>query len=390
MARLIPDEPVTVAWYAAPSGGMANFVVDPTTAGLGSPDVEIWERLIPWSSTTPAPPPPKFALVDDYSVPTTVVRTVPLIGGLYQVRLFFKGQGNPEGRSSSLGDLLDGLDFPCLAREGRTDALTRCAEQPQIDIAVGGTFASFAFASAGNTMTRAQLGADPPIGGTATQPAAFDRPAVIAGDVSDAARLLHRLSLTSALLPGNSFFFIVLAWDASGRYDYVWNSTGPAPATPPDKLKAKARTLRIRLAKLHCFDDSDDLSDGEGSFSLVVIQSGAPLTRQFSTSFESGKPVSVPASMRIDLGPEQVTAANNAVEVRVDGAEDDSGFPWLDDDDLASTSLSFSGGRRLAFPVGEGKEEVSGGLLNLPSRMLTSGDEFSFLAEIRFDVSYVS
>ncbi len=198
------------------------------------------------------------------------------------------------------------------------------------------------------------------------------------------------MTLTDNLLPGTTVFFNILAWDAAGAWDSIWNTTGVAPTTIPESLKLKRRRVSVLLDKLHVFDDSDDLSDGEGEFKLVVSQAGASQTRKFSSSFESGKPVSVPISMSVDIGPETITSANHGVLVRVDGAEDDSGFPWLDDDDLASTTLTLgSGGWPLPFPVGEGQEEVNSQLLSMPSKMMTSGDTFSFLAEIVYDINYV-
>ena len=398
MAQLIPTDPAEVAWFASPGGGTAAFTVDNTTPGVGSPTVDLWERVIPWSAATPPPPPPPFTFVASFPSITPVSRPVPAgtmggipMGGLYQCLLYFNGQGNASGT----GDVLARLDFPCLARGGRTNMLTRCAGVPQIDIAAGGTFVSMAFATAVRTMARVQMGVTAPGVNPSNislgYPGAFAAPAdVVARAVSAGGTFLHKLALTNNLLPGNTVFFNILAWTATGDYDFIWNTTGIAPATVPESITLKRRQVSVRLAKLHVFDDSDDLSDGEGEFKLVVSQAGTSQTQQFSSSFESGKAVSVPASMKVDMGPEAITLANQGVLVRVDGAEDDSGFPWLGDNDMASTTLTLgSGGHPLPFPVGEGKEEVNSQLLSLPSKMLTSGEEFSFLAEIRYDVNYV-
>ncbi|MCA1586884.1 MAG: hypothetical protein LC791_19640 [Acidobacteria bacterium] len=386
MARLIPSDPLELAWFASPSGGTAAFTVDNSTPGFGSPTLEIWERVIPWSAASPPPAPPPFTFVAKFTSLTPLSRPVPPLGGLYQCRLFFDGQGNASGT----GNVLAKLDFPCLARALRANVLTRCANVPQIDITAGGTFVSMAFATAVATMVRAQMGVNPPSVITAGNPASFAPTDVVAREVSDGARLLQKVTLMDTLLPGNTVFFNILAWTAAGAWDFIWNTTGVAPTTAPESLTLKRRRVSVRVTKLHVFDDSDDLSGGEGEFKLVVSQAGTSQTRQFSSSFESGKPLSVPPSMNVDIGPENITAANHGVLVRVDGAEDDSGFPWLDDDDLASTTLTLgSGGQPLTFPVGEGKEEVISQPLSMPSKMLTSGDTFSFLAEIRYDVNYV-
>jgi hypothetical protein len=391
MATLTPSVPEGVAWFAAPGGGTANFTVDNATPGFGPQvAVEIWERVIPWSAATPPPPPPNFVPVpgaNPISSPTPFSRPVTTVGSLYQVCVFFAGQGNPSGNNC-----LAKLDFPCLVRGAPTNMLSRCAGVPQIDISAGGTFVSMAFATAVATMVRVQLGANLPNPFAMGIPGSFAPADVVASVVSDRAKLIHKMP-TDGLMPGNKFFFVILAWDAAGSWDFIWNTTGVAAATTPELVTLKRRQVSVRLAKLHVFDDSDALSDGEGEFKLVVMQAGTPQTTKFSSSFESGKPVIVPASMQVNIGPEVVTPATNAVRVRVDGAEDDSLFGIdVGADDLASTDISIgaTGGEPLGFPVGEGKEEVNAQLLALPSKMLTNDeDNLSFLVEIRYSVNYV-
>lgn len=398
MARLFPTDPTNpleVAWFAAPGGGTAAFTVD-NGSGPPPPTVEIWERTIPWPGTTPPPPPPPFSLGGTFTSPTPVTRSVPL-GGLYQVRLFRGGQGSPSGN----GDVLGRLDFPCLARMARTDMLTRCAGVPQLDISPGGTFVSMAFATAVPSMVRAQLGATTPTVNTPGDPALFTPSSVVASAVSDAPKFLHKATLIdellqpdttlhAPLLPGNPFFFVILAWDAAGSWDFVWNTTGKAPTVAPETVTAKRRAVGVRLAKLHVFDDSDDLSDGEGDFKLVITRgAGQVNTQSFSTSFATGETVAVPPNMQFNSGLEVVIPATQQVLVRVDGHEDDTGsFPFPDDDDFASAPLGFTGGHPLHFPVGEGKETVDNELLALPSVPHAVGAKLSFLAELRISVKY--
>jgi hypothetical protein len=191
------------------------------------------------------------------------------------------------------------------------------------------------------------------------------------------------------LLPGNTCFFTVLAWTGSGAWDYVWNTTGLAPQTAPESLTLKQRSVHISLDKLHILSDSDDTSTGEGTFSLTVTQgSNTPIVRSFfAPDFDTGKSIDAPASMKVDIGPEIVTPALNQVLVRVDGHEDDSGFPWLDSDDFASTG-GIVGGSPLVFPRGEVKEEVTNQLLSLHCKPITAGEELDAVAEVRYSVSY--
>jgi hypothetical protein len=382
MAQLIPKSRLELAWFASPNGGNAEYTIDNSTPGGGSPTVEVWERVIPWSNAISPP----FTFVDKFTNLTEVSRPVPPMGGLYQCRLYFVGQGNASGT----GAVLAKLDFPCLARAARTNMLTRCASVPQIEIKLGGTFVSMAFATAVPTMVRIQLGsATPGATTTAVEPGSFAPQDVVARATSEVAKLLHKITLTDNVLPGDIVFFTILAWDAAGNWDFIWNTTGIAPISLPESMKLKRRKVSVRLAKLHVFEDSDDLSDGEGEFKLVVSQAGASQTKSFSSGFKSGQSVTAPPSMSVDIGPQSISPATHGVLVRVDGAEDDSGFPWLDDNDEASTTLTLgSGGNPLSFPVGEGTEEVHSDLL-WPSKMKTSGEVFSFLAEVHYDVSYV-
>jgi hypothetical protein len=407
MAQLIPDNPLEVVFLGAGSG-RADFRIDNTTPGSAVPqNVELWERIISFTTATPLPPPPpNFTRVNSLGSSGTISSPIQVsrpsspipLGAVYQARLYAQGRGQSNGE----GDVLAKLDFPCLS-DSRVNVLTRCASVPQIDIKPGGTFVAMAFATAIRTMVRVQMGKTPPSvplpssGTSPLVPAAFTPADVLARTVSDSANFLHKVMLTDSLLPGDTAFFNILAWTAAGDWDFIWSTTGPAGSvlmqgiTNPESITLKRRVVSVRLNKLHVLDDSDDLSDGEGSFTLVVSQAGAAQTQQFSSNFESGKSVSVPASMVVNIGPEAVTPANFGVFVRVDGTEDDSGFPFLDDDDLASTTVTLGiSGQGLAFPVGEGKEEVNSELLLLPSKMLTAGDEFSFLAEIRVDINYVT
>jgi hypothetical protein len=415
MARLFPSNPIgpiEVAFGTPGGTGTAFFTVN-NGSGSPPPTVEIWERTIPWTPPVPPPPapppppPPPFAPGGTFPNPTTVTnltsvtRPVPL-GGLYQVRLYRLGQGRSDGEGPVLGK----LDFPCINPELRQNILTQCADVPQLDGSTGGTFVSMAFATSVPSMARAQLGAAQPdviaSGGVLAGPALSTPPAVVASAVSEGgSKRLHKMTLIdkllqpdtelhAPLLPGNALFFVVLAWNAEGSWDFVWNTTGIAPATSPETVMTKRRAVSVRLSKLHVFDDSDDLSDGEGEFKLVVTRdSGVSVnTQSFSTSFETGQTVSVPPNMQFNSGLEVITPANRQILVRVDGHEDDTGSFPPDDDDYASAPLGFTGGQPLVFPVGEGKEEADNELLALPSVPHAVGGKLSFLAELRISVKY--
>jgi hypothetical protein len=376
-------------------GGNAEYQVE-------NPDdfdaeFELWERTITFPPPGPVPPPPDFKqrlnldgkpFFKEGDPPS---QNVPL-ASLYQVLLYNKN----EGRSDGKGNVLDQLNFPCVlaAEAGRADFLNKCADKPQVDITVGGTFVSLAFAASKRTMSRAQLVGKIPQLGFAGFPAVSERTvAATAHSVSTGPKLLHQLELSGKrMLPGDTFFFVILAWDSGGSWDFVWNPDATAPAAPPHQIITKQRFVDVRLTKLIYLDDSDTgigEGSGEGNFTLVVQYKAPPAPPDTKThsvpTFKSGTSLQiVPPEGQLTFGPEAVTAATRNVNVRVKGLEeDDGGFPTFDDDDEAET-----GATPLDFPTGEGKEEVTDRLLALTGNHTGGNDELRFMAEVLYSVKY--
>ena len=123
MAIIFPKDDLEIA-----DAGGAKVQVLPAGATGGA---DLWTRADQLSGATA----PDFALNGGFSSVTTVTSGALPVGGLFQARLFRAGEG-------PAGVVLGMLDFPVLAREARTNYLTACAELPQVDITVGGTFAS--------------------------------------------------------------------------------------------------------------------------------------------------------------------------------------------------------------------------------------------------------
>lgn len=385
MANVSPVDPAEVAL-----SGSADLKVDPS----GVPRVELWERVLPF--TPPAGPPPKFAAAGVFASTTNQTRSVPM-GGLYQARLYREGQGNASGEKTAAGGPLGRLAFPALKREGgRVNFLTRCAQVPMIELVPGGTFVAVSLATSVPARIRAQVGTSKPQVDAAGMP--FFPPAdVVASAVSDGPKLMHRLVLVdqhpepettahSPLRTGQTLFFVVLAWDAAGNWDFVWNSTGLAPGTPPEPLETLKRTVEVRLRRLECLDDSDDLSDGEATFTMVVKDDATTTNLPFGWD-----PMPTGGTRSFPLGSATVTVnhpnASGGVTVRVEGLEDDSGSFPPDDDDLASTH-GLTGAHTLDFPVGEVKEVVKDGALVFKGKTLVTGGEFAFTAELVYSVTY--
>lgn len=377
MANIFPDGDLEIA----DAGGAKILLVPDGPTG----DYELWTRAVNFAAAAPT-----FALKGVFGSVTTVSSGSLPLGGLLQAQLFRKGDG-PDGK------LLGMLDYPVLAREARADYLTACAERPQVDITVGGTFASICFATNVKTMARVQLATSPPERDGVFP---FFKPTdVVATASSLEPKLLHRVSLQdlltdrettdhSPMLSGAELFFTILAWTDDGKWDYVWSPVAAAPGQAPDTIKLKQRRVGVRLANLFCNFDSDSQTFGEADFALIVRDSnGVDVSAPYRWApMETGtfSPAIVPGTVDVILMPPR---ANGRVTVRINAVEDDSDTPFGDDDDTALAG-GFAG-RPLAFPAGEGKELLPAQVMNFTSAMTGGDDLLQFAAQIIFSVRYL-
>ncbi|WP_406360593.1 hypothetical protein OH782_42355 (plasmid) [Streptomyces sp. NBC_01544] len=329
-------------------------------------------------------PPARFQQIGLYSSTASVERPVPL-GGLYQARLLSSG-----------GNLIGELSFPGLKpKGGRANFCTRCAEVPQVEITPGGTFVSVVCATSVPTRARIQLGVNPPTERGDEFPA-FAPEDVVATAVSDEPKLMHKLELVdrlrdpetgghAPLQPGQELFFVILAWDELGNWDYVWDPERPAPGNDATSFMTKTRTVDLRIKRLFCIDDSDSATFGDGYFEFIVVD---------STGFEHGKTLDwVPMETGTDhAGPAAPTEmrlsgdkAKDSVTVRVFGSEDDQGLGFdYDDEALAGPDH----GEPLTFPVGQARELVRNMVLTLNSHFTSGDDVLRFFADIEYSVTY--
>ncbi|MFD4502720.1 hypothetical protein [Streptomyces sp. NPDC058457] len=373
MGSLFPIDPRELCF------GTAEYEVDPTGP---TPRLEVWDREVPFSSTAPS-----FSKNGVYSSTTTLTRGAAT-GKLVQAHLFRENEG-PNG------DLIGKVDIPSL-NEVRADFLTRCTEgRPQLEITTGGTFVSVSVASSVPTKVRIQLGNQPPQLDSGMP--FFNPEEVVASAVSAAPKVMHKLTLldeltqpeTSGHAPlrsGDKLFFIVLAWDSLGHWDFVWSSKGAAPATVPESFTTKRRIVNTRIAQLFCFNDSDDLSDGEAAFKFVVKGGASPQSKTITWD-----PMASGARKTISAGTTDIIVnppdAAGKVTVRVEGTEDDSGSFPPDSNDTATAGLD--SGTPLVFPVGPANEQVTNQLLTLDSHATSNGELLSFSADIVFSVNYI-
>jgi len=386
MARLVPINRTELALVSTATGGSADFTVE--TAG-STPKVEIWERVLPF---TPGATPPPFTMGGVFANDTNLSRPVTT-GGIYQVRLFRENQGN----ATLEGDLLGKLDFPCVRRAARVNFLTRCASMPQVDITRGGTFMSMAFAANVPTRARIQIGINAPALDGVGFPFFLPQD-VVASAVTDGPKLLNKATLVDELLQSDTnghlplvtnqtLFFVIFAWDATGAWDLVWNTTGVAPATPPESIKTLQRVVNVRLHRLRCLDDSDDLSQGEATFKFIVKHDTNTVEKTANWNpMPTGGQTLIPfgtASVQVDP-----PNAAGSVTVRIEGEEDDTGSFPPDNNDLAATH-GLVGGDALFFPVGEVKEQVNDALVVYFSQPRTFSELLSFAAEVVYSVKYI-
>ncbi len=377
MANIFPDGDLEIADTA---GAKVLLVPDGPTG-----EYELWTRTVSFGAAAPA-----FSLLGIFGSISTIPSGALPLGGLFQARLFRKDEG-PDGV------LLGTLDLPVLGRENRANHLTACAEVPQVDITVGGTFASISFATNVKTMARVQLATSAP---TRDGQFPFFKPTdVVATAVSIEPKVLHRVSLQDLLtdaettdhrpmIPGATLFFTILAWTPDGKWDYVWSAAGAAPSQAPAKITLKDRRVGVRLNSMFCLDDSDTSTFGEADFLLIVRDSnGVDVSAPYRwdpMATGSHPPVITPGTVEVVLMPPR---ASGRVTVRITAVEDDSGTPF-DEDDTASAGGAAGVGAALFFPAGEGKEEAVN--VRAFTSFPTGGDDtLSFEAQIFYSVRYL-
>lgn len=169
----------------------------------------------------------------------------------------------------------------------------------------------------------------------------------------------------------------------------IWNTTGKVPNTNPELIKTLKRVVNVRLDKLTCLDDSDDFSSGEATFTFMVYPSNNPIPITKTINWdpmetETPKLIRPLGTATIQLDPPD---ANGRVGIRIEGKEDDSGFP-PDDDDLAAVG-DLVGKVALFFPVGESKEKVDEKKVVYDSERLTFSELLKFSAEVIYSVNYI-
>ena len=277
------------------------------------------------------------------NVTKTVLVPTPTTGVLYVLRLF----GGNSGTGGGQGDLIDELNVPCLNGDQRKNYLTMCSEgKPQVAVAAGGTYVTADIGS-GSAITRALLvvtDADltwPGGGKFPTLDGATETNFVLVLSDRDprSNSRTHRGRQANRHMDGQciawdlaaTLRFVALVWDSDGAFDFTWNSErNTANArTPVETIVTKPRTVELTVTKLVCMYDSDQLSNGDGTFKITMTPAapGTAVSRSVRwRPMESGSSRSLNERFRF-TGRE-----TDRITVDVHGVDDDSGsFPPDDD-----------------------------------------------------------
>jgi hypothetical protein len=312
----------------------------------------------------------------------------PPPGGFTQVRLFGAATGSPSGD----GQLVDELIIPRLESTGRMDYLSQCTESvPQLQVETGGTFVR-AVMTSGRTVTRGlfYIGRNDPRWTAPDRFPVFDTGDFVLSGVSPSTGIFHEVTLVDEradgwttnprLGPGMALGFVALVWDSDGMWDFTWNQkvvmppSAAATLPPPDQLLTKTRAVTLKVSKTVCLDDSDELSDGEAWFDVIVQPSGGPQqTRSFSWNpMESGSENTVVTTFTVS------GAQAAAPTLRVHAVEDDTDS--IDDDADYGDTNTFS----IDFKKGPVVETFT----VLGTLDATGSDDFHYQVHCSADVSY--
>ena len=207
----------------------------------------------------------------------------------------------------------------------------------------------------------------------------FPEPTTFEGTTTFPATLMqsHR-PVTTDLLAGNDYAYLVLVATPSGEWDYrVVDFT------------TLRRQLTVQFPRIIVFHDGDANTTGEAQFRFRVMNyagAGQPeLIEEFVTGeltvddwSESGRPY--PMGYAHIGSPQRVDELSNVVWVASLGTEDDS--PWGSDG-------AWGRDQRLFFPSAEGAEEVTNSFVHIDCPPSTHESSFHYGVDVIWSVRYV-
>lgn len=174
------------------------------------------------------------------------------------------------------------------------------------------------------------------------------------------------------LLPGTTYYELLLLLDEYGNWEFR-NET----------IQTLKRKVEAEVTELFIGDDSDDLSNGEASFTFSVraqnpLLHESNLVTYGNSNLESGQ-VAVPTpSGTMVLGPSAATPETKRLFFHASAWEDDAGSVPVDEDDVAD------GTKELDLPNGSG-ENVQGAT---DSFEISGSDDWRVKVSYKYSVKY--
>jgi hypothetical protein len=181
------------------------------------------------------------------------------------------------------------------------------------------------------------------------------------------------------LLPGTRYHELIRLSDAFGNWEFLTRD-----------FETLMRRIRVEPTAIYIIDDSDALSNGEGSFDYILetgdISDPTSWKERGTLSYsnsnlETGKYVTPAPSGQILIGPERVSAEGRHARLSVSGTEQDDGGFVIDDDDVGN------GVKDLLLPSGP-DEVVSHRTDYIAAKSWIGDDEFLFNASFTYWVEY--
>jgi hypothetical protein len=331
-----------------------------------------------------------FEFVESFGANVTRNVTLETLnpGMLYVFRLF----GGSSGGADGIGDLIDEVNVPRLEAGLRANYLTMCTEgKPQVEISAGGTYVT-ADVSSGSAVTRALLlvtDADLDLPDEVPSLRGASAANFVVSAATETTEQMHEVNAidnrtegwpdSARLGPGLQLRFVALVWDSSGNFDFTWTAARPTAnaSVPRDVVNTKQRSVALAVTKLVCMYDSDELSDGDGTFTITITPSapGAAVARTVRW-----KPMESGSSKAINERFSFTGRETDRITIDVHAVDDDSGSFPPDSNDVADTPTY-----ALSFRRGPGTESYDD-IFTLDSNI--GGDELHFMVQGSITVVY--
>jgi hypothetical protein len=184
---------------------------------------------------------------------------------------------------------------------------------------------------------------------------------------------------SARLGPGARLRFLALVWDSNGSFDFTWTTKTSTmhSLVPRDDVNTKQRSVALAVTKLVCMYDSDQLSDGEATFTITMTPSAPGIA---AARIVRWKPMESGSSKSINERFNPSGREADRITVDVHAVEDDSNSFPPEDNDVADTPTY-----ALSFRRGPGTESYDD-VFSLDSNI--GGDKLHFMVHGSVTVSY--